>query len=428
MSIQTQTNPEISYQTQRSSNNNTNQYVKDKISTLEENILILANQLNAEIASRKLMEEKTVRTDEYLHKKIDSLSSYFKHYDVEISKNFEKLHYDITNDMNNKNNHLIDYIQTNNDSIINQTNKSITATNISNSNNINHSNLNPLTSINPNFTSYIDKEFKQYRTELSNLITQMNSIEINTDNQIKVISSQIKNLQNDVTFLRSNIESILNKNNTYENTQISFQSEINSNFKNIYEALNKINKDNHEEKEEKLKAIVCEQNKKNEFFEKTITDMLNKIQLFSVDLNNKLRLLKENLHTQLNNQNKEINHFQHNIITEYESLSKKLHNTLADRENTIKNMYEYTNGDIELIRSRNQYIENSINKLRSDIYDSIKQTEMFLLQKMDNTSKELATNANNASNGIMCQCCKCPCQCDMVINTNSTNIMQNTGK
>ena len=145
-------------------------------------------------------------------------------------------------------------------------------------------------------------------------------------------------------------------------------------------------------------------------------------------MNNKLRLLKENLHTQLNSQNKEINHFQHNIITEYESLSKKLHNTLADRENTIKNMYEYTNGDIELIRSRNQYIENSINKLRSDIYDSIKQTEMFLLQKMDNATKELATNANNASNGMMCQCCKCPCQCDMVINTNSTNILQNTSK
>ena len=39
--------------------------------------------------------------------------------------------------------------------------------------------------------------------------------------------------------------------------------------------------------------------------------------------------------------------------------------------------------DIELIRNRCSYIENSLNKLRGDIYESIKQSESFLLQKID---------------------------------------------
>ena len=48
----------------------------------------------------------------------------------------------------------------------------------------------------------------------------------------------------------------------------------------------------------------------------------------------------------------------------------------------IKSMNDYINNDIEIIKNKNKYLEETLLKLREDVYDSIKQNIKYVLDKI----------------------------------------------
>ena len=121
--------------------------------------------------------------------------------------------------------------------------------------------------------------------------------------------------------------------------------------------------------------------------EKNVTEIKNKIQTVDDELNKKMRQLKETLIKQLNTQNKEIDHFETHILSEYENFMKIVRISNEENITKMKSYFEYSKEDVELIRNKNTYIENSVNKLRSDIYNTIQETEKFILSKFENFEK-----------------------------------------
>ena len=46
-------------------------------------------------------------------------------------------------------------------------------------------------------------------------------------------------------------------------------------------------------------------------------------------------------------------------------------------------MNEYLNSDVEIIKNKNQYLEEAILKLRSEFYDSMDKNYKYILDKMN---------------------------------------------
>lgn len=351
--------------------NESNNFVTSKITKIESALYEISRQLNSEILSRKNFEESSKKNESLLHKKINNLESTFSHYDVEISKTFENLHNNISNDMNIKNNALIKYLESCKASYSNNLKDNINDEYVF----INQPNV--------KYDKYIKNEFMQYRTELNSLLTKLSFTEINFEKKFEDISKEIQNIKKDISLIKSSIDDISTNFTSFDDTNIQFKSEVESNFKQINEQLTKITNSDIAKQGELLNNLTSEYQNLLIQSEKNVTEIKNKIQTVEDELNKKIRQLKETLIKQLNNQNKEIDHFETHILSEYENFMKIVR--ISNEENIckMKSYFEYSKEDVELIRNKNTYIENSVNKLRSDIYNTIQETEKFILSKFE---------------------------------------------
>ena len=137
----------------------------------------------------------------------------------------------------------------------------------------------------------------------------------------------------------------------------------------------------------KIELISNETEDKFNFVNKKFSEIECNINCVNQDLNKKLMLLKESLITQLNNQNKEIENFETHQMNEYDTFNSQVRGTINDHISQLKSIYEYTNKDIDLLRNKHEYLVNSINKLRQDVFESIKESDNFLLNKIESTSR-----------------------------------------
>lgn len=355
--------------------NECNNFVTSKIAKIESALYEISKQLNSEILSRKHFEENSKKNENFLHQKINNLESTFSHYDVEISKTFENLHNNISNDMNIKNNALIKYLESFKASYPNNLKYNISDADVL----INQPNV--------KYDKYIKNEFMQYRTELNTLLTKLSFTEINFDKKFEDLSKEIQELKQDISLIRSTIDDISTHYTSLEDTNIQFKSEVESNFKQINEQLTKIINLDITKQGELLNSLSSKYQNLLIQSEKNVTEIKNKIQTVDDELNKKMRQLKETLIKQLNTQNKEIDHFETHILSEYENFMKIVRISNEENITKMKSYFEYSKEDVELIRNKNIYIENSVNKLRSDIYNTIQETEKFILSKFENFEK-----------------------------------------
>lgn len=355
--------------------NECNTFVTSKITKIESALYEISKQLNSEILSRKHFEENSKKNENFLHQKINNLESTFSHYDVEISKTFENLHNNISNDMNIKNNALIKYLESFKASYPNNLKYNINDADVL----INQPNV--------KYDKYIKNEFMQYRTELNTLLTKLSFTEINFDKKFEDLSKEIQELKQDISLIRSTIDDISTHYTSLEDTNIQFKSEVESNFKQINEQLTKIINLDITKQGELLNSLSSKYQNLLIQSEKNVTEIKNKIQTVDDELNKKMRQLKETLIKQLNTQNKEIDHFETHILSEYENFMKIVRISNEENITKMKSYFEYSKEDVELIRNKNTYIENSVNKLRSDIYNTIQETEKFILSKFENFEK-----------------------------------------
>ena len=68
---------------------------------------------------------------------------------------------------------------------------------------------------------------------------------------------------------------------------------------------------------------------------------------------------------------KEISNFEQHILEEYENFTKFITNILNQNVDKVKSMNEYLNSDIEIIKNKNHYLEETLLKMREDVYDSL---------------------------------------------------------
>ena len=386
-----------------------NEEIIERLKRLEHFTNTISQQINNEIVERKI-ELDSYKKENYLAKnELKELKKSFERYDNLVEKNIKNTQYNIENDVANKNRALMEYIDTNlikkedilflkeffkQKDYINNNHAKMQiflnkyenefGNNFNETNNLNFNDKN---------NNKINSEFVQYRTNLNEIKHKLNEFKKNYCSNNEEIKNNVSTIDKDISYIKETFEDISSRYNELENhiqynndIQMKCYNDLNCKLNELYNTIN--------EKQDQINNVKNFENIFNKKFD-DLNNLINNInsciQKNNYDLNNKIKTLKETLLNQINNQFEEINKFEQNMCNNFDKFKLKIYSILEQNTDEIKSICDYTNTDVNLLRNRNQYLEKTIDKLRNDVFDSIKESDNFMFKKIDH----LCLNNNN---------------------------------
>ena len=216
--------------------------------------------------------------------------------------------------------------------------------------------------------------FNHYKFELNNLNKRIDLLENNYNKRINEISYQIEEITKIINNMKicnndlnNRISEINNNMNKLDKGDIRKIKILENNIKDINL--------NYKEKEEKNEIDL---NNINE----NLSYLKNEIGSISEKYLNEIEEIKSNLINQKEIETKEMSNFEQHLLGEYENFTKFITNLLNKNIEKIKSMNEYLNSDVEIVKNKNKYIEETLLKLREDVFDSMDKNSKFILDKM----------------------------------------------
>ena len=216
--------------------------------------------------------------------------------------------------------------------------------------------------------------FNHYKFELNNLNKRIDLLENNYNKRINEISYQIEEITKIINNMKicnndlnNRISEINNNMNKLDKGDIRKIKILENNIKDINL--------NYKEKEEKNEIDL---NNINE----NLSYLKNEIGSISEKYLNEIEEIKTNLINQKEIETKEMSNFEQHLLGEYENFTKFITNLLNKNIEKIKSMNEYLNSDVEIVKNKNKYIEETLLKLREDVFDSMDKNSKFILDKM----------------------------------------------
>ena len=326
-----------------------------RLTKLEESYYSLSAHLEGERTLRKLEDDKCKQLYDFLSKQILEIK------EREPIKNFNEVFFNLKEE-------LMNLIEMKIDSKILENKKQLEMQYINNIDKI---------KLNKNLLSdNYDKEIKQNKYEIEKTNKTIETMNKTFDKKLEEISDQIKELYDFNQTLSNKIKEV-------DTILSSFQSDLNKIKKEVKKEIEEINNNINN----KIYSI-----KNNIIYDKNNNDLINidnNLSLLKSDFdslsNNYLKEIYD-LKNDLNQQNelkeKEMENFEQHFITEYENFTKFITDILNQNTDKIKSMNDYMNSDIEIIKNKNKYLEETLLKLREDVYDSIKQNIKYVLDKI----------------------------------------------
>ena len=326
-----------------------------RLTKLEESYYSLSAHLEGERTLRKLEDDKCKQLYDFLSKQILEIK------EREPIKNFNEVFVNLKEE-------LVNLIEMEIDSKILENKKQLEMQYI---NNIDKINLNK-NILNDNF----EKEIRQNKFEIEKTNKTMEIMNKTFATKLEELSDQIKELYNYNQTISNKIKEIDTILNSIQNDSNKMKNEIKKEIEEINKNINN-----------KIYSI-----KNNLIYEKNNNDLMNidnNLSLLKSDFdslsNNYLKEIYD-LKNELNQQNslkeKEMENFEQHFITEYENFTKFITDILNQNIDKIKSMNDYMNSDIDIIKNKNKYLEETLLKLREDVYDSIKQNIKYVLDKI----------------------------------------------
>ena len=234
----------------------------------------------------------------------------------------------------------------------------------------------------------LDDELNQYRYEINNINKKVEYIDNLNDKKMKELNNKINDIYKNINFKIEN-DNIMKKINDLNIVINKIQQEQKTNINKIStdfkEQINIIN-NALEGKINNIHISNINKEQKNNLDLNTIDNNLCLLKNdFSSLSNNYLREideLKKNLNKQNDLKDKEISNFEQHLLEEYENFTKFITDILNQNIDKIKSMNEYLNSDIEIIKNKSQYLEETLLKMREDIYDSLEKNVKYVLDKI----------------------------------------------
>ena len=216
--------------------------------------------------------------------------------------------------------------------------------------------------------------FNHYKFELNNLNKRIDLLENNYNKRINEISFQIEEITKLINNMKICNNDLNNRINEINNNMNKLDKGDIKKIKILENNIKDINL-NYKEKEEKNEIDL---NNINE----NLSYLKNEIGSISEKYLNEIEEIKTNLINQKEIETKEMSNFEQHLLGEYENFTKFITNLLNKNIEKIKSMNEYLNSDVEIVKNKNKYIEETLLKLREDVFDSMDKNSKFILDKM----------------------------------------------
>ena len=216
--------------------------------------------------------------------------------------------------------------------------------------------------------------FNHYKFELNNLNKRIDLLENNYNKRINEISYQIEEITKIINNMKICNNDLNNRINEINNNMNKLDKGDIKKIKILENNIKDINL-NYKEKEEKNEIDL---NNINE----NLSYLKNEIGSISEKYLNEIEEIKTNLINQKEIETKEMSNFEQHLLGEYENFTKFITNLLNKNIEKIKSMNEYLNSDVEIVKNKNKYIEETLLKLREDVFDSMDKNSKFILDKM----------------------------------------------
>lgn len=358
------------------------QKIFKKITKLEGTNENLYQIINNEISQRQNLEKHSITSLEAFSGQLNALKSTYDRFEEAVSANMAKNRTTILEEVQKKNTNLIQLFESN-----------------LNAEKINSIQKNPPT-LNDDDHSYIEKnekqidlkfsqieemltnEFKQYRSELNANVVKIECIDKKFTDSFNSMKTDFINLSKEINFVKKDIEQLKSfRKTTVQNFQ-NFQKDFIKNDEIISQFSNRIDSliSDIESKMRNYDDIF--QNHTNNF-EIIKNDVFTQFKEMNSNLATKFKSLNDNSNTQLESHNKEIDNFEKHILNEHEKFISFIQNHLEEQNGNMKKLFDYVNDDIDILKGKNDSMENLIKKLRADVFKSINETEDFLQKKYE---------------------------------------------
>lgn len=356
-----------------------------RLTKLEESYFSLSAHLEGERVLRKVDDDKCRQLCDFLAKQIIELK------EKQPNESFNEVFLSLKEE-------LINIIERKIDSTILENKKELEMQYI-----INIEKINKNKTIGSFENKKIDTEFNQYRYELNNINKKLETIDNSYNEKIKEISKKIDDTYNKSNNFNLETNNLFNKINELSNIMNKLQSDQQNEIikinKDIKEQFNIIN-NSIESKINNIHISNINNEQKNNY---GLNNIDNNLAILKSDFdslsNNYLKEindLKKNLNKQNNLKSKEISNFEQHFLEEYENFTKFITDILNQNIDKIKSMNEYMNSDIEIIKNKNRYLEETLLKMREDVYDSLEKNVKYVLDKihsyMDIQSINMSSN------------------------------------
>ena len=216
--------------------------------------------------------------------------------------------------------------------------------------------------------------FNHYKFEFNNLNKRIDLLENSVNKRIRDVSNKVEEISKLMKNLKIFNNNITNKINDINNRINRIEQEEITKIKILANNVKDINL-NYKENEEKNNIDLNNINENLSFLK-------NEFASFSKKNISEFEEIKNNLSNQKEIDNNEIMNFEKHLLGEYENFTKFITDVLNQNIDKIKSMNEFLNSDIEIVKNKNKYIEETLLKLREEVYDTLNKNSSFILDKM----------------------------------------------
>lgn len=223
-------------------------------------------------------------------------------------------------------------------------------------------------------------EFNQYRTELANTISNVNEFEQKVIDSFNMITSELVQVNKEISLIKGSIDILFKKVKESEDKLFQIDSASTSSISSVNDSIDQVrNIINRLSSDIQANGLII--NNQTKSIESIRSELSEQIKALDKALNYKMKSTAESVYDIVGNFNKEIDHFEFHILTEQSSFINLAKRTNEEHINKLRSIVSYLTSDVDLLRNKCDYNDNSIHKLRSDVFNSLQLTEEFVQNK-----------------------------------------------
>jgi hypothetical protein len=239
----------------------------------------------------------------------------------------------------------------------------------------------------------IINEIKEVKKEIINNNTKVEILDKKLNENLNIVKEDISKLSKEINSIKNDVEMIKS---FRENSNLNFK-DISKEFIKSEETLNKFSN--------KISMMVQEIEGKMKHFESTFTlqndnfvnikkDIYAQIYDMNLNANNKFQKINEQLFEKLENNQKVWNNFKDAVIMENDKFTVYMTDQMEQNYKNMKKLIEYSNEDLDLLKSKCTSIEDIIKNMRTEFFHNLNEVEEFLIKKYEALFRSISVDRN----------------------------------